>query len=82
MNGSPRANGIVVLMAQADLRPESLGNESATDGIRIGDLPELEIEKNRVVVSKTPMMIKVRAYRSAKADAHTSLSYPPRAAST
>ena len=61
MNGTPRANAIVVLMAQAGLRPESLGNESATDGITIGDLPELKIEKNRVAFTKTPMIVKARA---------------------
>lgn len=61
MNGTPRANAIIVLMAEAGLRPESLGDEAGTDGLNIGDLPELRIENDRVTIARIPTIVKVRA---------------------
>ena len=48
-------------MAFADLRPESIGNYDGSDGLRLGDLPEVKIENGQVVFEKMPTMIVVRA---------------------
>ncbi len=60
MGCNRRAGAIVVLMAQGGLRPETLGNEDGSDGLRIGDLPELNIEKGKAVFTRTPTIVKVR----------------------
>lgn len=57
---SDRSKASICLMAQAGLRPESLGNESGTDGLRIADMPELTVKGNRVVFQRIPTMIVVR----------------------
>ncbi len=49
-----------VLMAQAGLRPEVLGNYAGDDGLTLKDLPELEIRKDHVEFSKIPTMVVVR----------------------
>jgi hypothetical protein len=52
------------LIAFADLRPESTGNYDGSDGLRLGDLPEVRIENEQVVFEKMPTMIVVRALLS------------------
>ncbi len=56
----PRVRAAEVLMAFADLRPETLGNHDGSDGLMIKDLPELKIEGGEVVFEKIPTMIVVR----------------------
>jgi hypothetical protein len=41
--GRERAKVSICLMSQAGLRPETIGNESGTDGLTITDLPELKL---------------------------------------
>jgi hypothetical protein len=44
----------------AGFRPESLGDYEGTDGLVIGDLPELEIKGDQVHFRKIPSLVKVR----------------------
>ncbi|MGD0328843.1 MAG: site-specific integrase [Nitrososphaeria archaeon] len=60
-NSSNRARLAAVLMAFADLRPESIGNYNGSDGLKLSDLPEIRIENGQVVFDKMPTMIVVRA---------------------
>ncbi len=48
-------------MAFAGLRPEVLGNERGTDGLKVEDLPEMKIEDGVVSFTKIPPMVIVRA---------------------
>ena len=57
---SPRGRVSIALMAFCGLRPETLGNYSGTDGLRIGDLLELTMANNAVNFSRIPSMILVR----------------------
>jgi len=49
----------IALIAFSGLRPESLGNYDGTDGIRLGDLMELNIDK--LEFEKIPIMLVVRS---------------------
>jgi len=50
-----------VLIAFADLRPHTLGNHDESDGLTLGDLPELEIDNENIVFGKVPTMVVVRS---------------------
>ncbi len=56
---SLRGRVAIALIAFSGLRPESLGNYGGTDGIRLGDLKELNIET--LEFEKVPTMIVVRS---------------------
>ena len=56
----PRVRVAEAFMALADLRPEVLGNHLGTDGLCLGDLPELLIEDGRISFEKIPTMVVVR----------------------
>jgi integrase len=58
---SPRDRCAAVLLAHAGLRPESLGNYRGTDGLRLGDLPDLRVKGKTVVFGKLPAQVVVRA---------------------
>ena len=77
MNSTPRAAAIVALMAQAGLRPETLGNENGSDGLRIRDLPELKIENGKVTFTRTPTIIKVRGGIGLSKGGHTYFTFLP-----
>jgi PAS domain-containing protein len=77
MSGNPRANSIIVLMAEAGLRPQTLGNKSATDGLRIRDLPELRIENGRADFTMTPTMVKVRSGSNLSKGGHAYFTFLP-----
>jgi len=49
-----------VLIAFADLRPQTLGNHDGSDGLMLKDLPELRIENGEVLFERVPPMIVVR----------------------
>jgi hypothetical protein len=49
------------LVSQAGVRLETLGNMSGTDGLRIGDLPELSIKDGQVTFKQIPTRVVVRA---------------------
>lgn len=58
---SSRIRVAEVLMAFADLRPESIGNHDGTDGLRLRDFPEINIQNGNVTFEKIPNMVVVRA---------------------
>jgi site-specific recombinase XerD len=58
---SSRVRVAEVLIAFADLRPHSLGNHDGSDGLTMGDFPELEIEQGNVVFEKMPTKVVVRS---------------------
>jgi integrase len=53
-----------VLMAQAGLRPQAIGNHTGTDGLLLSDVPELVIKGQAVEFQKTPTLIQVRTSNS------------------
>jgi len=57
---SERARCSIALIAFAGLRPQTLGNATGTDGLRVKDLPEMRVEGNRVFFTKVPTMVFVR----------------------
>lgn len=60
MYGTERSRVSIALVSQAGLRLETLGNESGTDGLKISDLPEIEIKDGRVELKRVPTMVAVR----------------------
>lgn len=66
-NAPPQTRCAAVLIAEAGLRIESVGNYEGTDGLRIGDLPELRIAppggetEVNVTFARVPTMVVVRA---------------------
>jgi hypothetical protein len=57
---SPRGRVIVSLVAWSCLRPEVLGNHDASDGLVIGDLPDLELKDGKMRALANPMQVVVR----------------------
>ena len=57
----PRVRVAEVLLAFADLRPETLGNFDGSDGLMLKDLPELRIKGGEAAFEKIPAMIIVRS---------------------
>ena len=51
----------VAFMAFADLRPGAIGNIDGSDGLKLGDLPELKIEDREILFEKIPTMVVVRS---------------------
>lgn len=56
----PREKMAILLMAQGGLRPEVLGNFLGDDGLRLSDLPELEISGKKASFRRAPSAILVR----------------------
>ncbi len=59
-SGDPRARAACVLMAQSGMRPEVIGNYMGEDGLKLSDIPDLEILENSVNFRKIPAMVVVR----------------------
>jgi len=57
---TPRARVSAALMAFSGLRPESLGNYTGSDGLRLGDFAEAEIKPDSVSFRSSPTMVLVR----------------------
>ncbi|MEM3584515.1 MAG: hypothetical protein QW193_04445 [Nitrososphaerales archaeon] len=57
---SLRVAASIALIGKAGLRPESLGNYNATDGLMIKDLPDLVIHQGEAKWIQTPPLIIVR----------------------
>ena len=61
---SSQARSAAVVIIESGLRPESLGNYEGTDGLTLGDMPELVMENDsgevKVSFRKIPAMIVVR----------------------
>jgi hypothetical protein len=51
---------IISLLAGSGVRPEVIGKDDGSDGLRLGDIPKLEIEAERVKFIKIPPMLIVR----------------------
>ncbi len=58
---SARGRVCALLMAQSGVRPGVLGSIDAADGLRLGDLPELDLAQ--LAFSHVPFMIRVRSTR-------------------
>ena len=58
----PRGRVAISLMAYSGLRPESLGNYEGTDGLRLGDLTDLDIDK--LEFNKIPCVVSVKSLLS------------------
>ncbi len=58
--GDDRVRACIGLISQAGLRLETLGDESGTDGLTIGDIPELEIKEDHASFKRIPSMVLVR----------------------
>jgi site-specific recombinase XerD len=56
----PRQAAEIALMAFAGVRPQVLGNYHGADGLRIHDLPELEIDSKRAAFETIPTRILIR----------------------
>jgi hypothetical protein len=61
---SPRGRACAALVAFSGLRLQVIGNYDASDGLVIGDLPELVIGGEGVGFEKVPAMVRVRAQLS------------------
>jgi integrase len=55
-----RGRVIISFVAFSAVRPEVLGTQRADDGLRLGDLPDLEIDGRSVRIRRTPAQITVR----------------------
>jgi len=56
----PRDRVACVLIAHSGLRIEVVGNADGTDGLRLGDLPDLKIDGDKVEFESVPMRLIVR----------------------
>ena len=62
--GTPRDRAIVCLMAFSGIRPQVMGTSDRGDGLRLGDMPELAIDGEKIRFEKMPAMIIIRAHLS------------------
>lgn len=56
----PRARVAVSLVAFSGLRIQVLGNYEGSDGLRVGNFPEMRVEDDRVTFDSVPTMVVVR----------------------
>ncbi|MCL4230376.1 MAG: site-specific integrase [Dehalococcoidia bacterium] len=61
MVGDERARVLCAVIAHAGLRPEVLGTHDASDGLRLGDFPELQLDRDGADFVCVPAMVRVRA---------------------
>jgi integrase len=61
MYTAPNYRIAAIIMAHSGVRPEVLGNYDGTDGLTIGDFPEMKIEGTVVNFEKIPTLIRVRS---------------------
>jgi hypothetical protein len=60
LSASKQARVAWALVAHGDLRLETIGNYRADDGLRVRDLPELELKAGEVSCEKSPTMTVIR----------------------
>lgn len=60
LSASKQARAASVLVAQSGLRLESLGNFRGDDGLRVRDLPELQVKGDEIFFETIPAMVTVR----------------------
>ncbi len=63
-NLSPRGRVIGLFLSDAGVRPGVLGSYGGEDGLRLADLPELELAPGPVSVTSDPFVIRVPAHLS------------------
>jgi len=51
---------VIALLAGSGVRPEVIGSHDGSDGLKLGDVPELELSGGRVKFRKVPPMLVVR----------------------
>ncbi len=57
---SPRVKVAGALMAFSGLRPATLAGADGSDGLKVGDFPELEVKDGKVTFVKVPTLVVVR----------------------
>jgi hypothetical protein len=60
LSGDKKTRVASVLVAHSGVRIEVLGNYTGQDGLRIADLPEIEIKHNTVCFKRNPALVVVR----------------------
>ncbi len=55
-----RVKAAVSLMGFSGLRPATIGDAEGTDGLKLGDLPEVEVRDSRVAFTRVPTLVVVR----------------------
>ncbi len=70
--GSPKMRVACALVAFAGVRPEVLGNYDGSDGLVLGDFPELLVEGPKVRLTKIPAVVRVRPSLSKNANGYLS----------
>jgi site-specific recombinase XerC len=58
---TPQQQAGISFLAFSGLRPEAVGNYLGTDGLRVGDLPDLKVAGSKVAFERTPAMVVVRS---------------------
>ncbi len=66
LSGDKKTRAAAVLIAHSGVREEVLGDYHGKDGLRVGDLPEMEIQHNKVVFNQIPTIIVIRPELSKK----------------
>lgn len=66
LSGDSRERLACAIMAFSGVRPQVLGNYRGTDGLRISDIPEMEINDGIISFTKMPIKIRVRSELSKK----------------
>jgi hypothetical protein len=64
--GDEKTRAACALVAHCGLRLEVLGNYEGIEGLRVNDLPELQIANGRIEFSKIPTLVSVRSSLSKK----------------
>ena len=59
-SGDPRARTACILMAYTGMRPQVMGNYLGDDGLKISDIPEMDIVDMKVNFRNVPTLIVVR----------------------
>ncbi len=66
LSGDSRERLACAIMAFSGVRPQVLGNYRGTDGLRISDIPDMEIKEGVVSFTKIPVRIVIRSELSKK----------------
>jgi integrase len=61
---TPGQRVVIALMAFSGVRPQVLGSYDGSDGLRVGDLPELELRGTTIEFKQVPTLVRVRASSS------------------
>ena len=64
--GDEKGRAACVLIAHSGVRPEVLGNYNGSDGLRVKDFLELEINSDKIEFKKIPTAVRVRTNLSKK----------------